>query len=219
MLHERVVYQSLKELVVQRIRKAILDGELELGTRLVETTVAEELGVSRGPVREAFLDLAREGLLEIHPRRGASVTTLAPDDIWQIYALRGQLEALLIRYGLPCMTEADIRYLEELVAQMGAVTEGPGAVARATELDLSFHGHIAQCCPYPRIVEAYRSLDAQVGAGIYTVIRVVSGTIGAMQAKHMPLLAAIQSRDVARAEQATHSHWMVTAERIRSLGK
>jgi DNA-binding GntR family transcriptional regulator len=208
-------HQSLKDLVVQRIRKAIFDGQLELGARLIETSVAEELGVSRGPVREAFLDLAKEGLLVINPRRGASLSTLAPDDIWQIYILRAHLEALLVRFGLQHFGPSDLDYLEGVVEEMGTLSDGPGEIARATALDLKFHGRIADACPYPRLREAYQALDAQVGAGIYTVVKVLPGTLTRMKAKHEPVVRALRTRDLTVAETAVQTHWIETADRIR----
>lgn len=209
-------HQSLKHLVVQRIRQAILDGQLELGSRILETTVAHELGVSRGPVREAFIDLAREGLLVINPRRGASVSALAPDDVWQIYTLRAQLEALLVRHGLAHFRVADYAYLEDVLDEMGSLTDGPGQIARATELDLKFHKRIIDACPYPQLREAYHGLDGQVGAGIYTVVKVVPGTLSRMRAKHQPVLDALRTMDVGVAETAVRAHWIETADRIRS---
>lgn len=214
MTRDFLVHHSLKDLVVQRIRRAIFDGHLELGSRLVETSVAEELGVSRGPVREAFLDLSREGLLVINPRRGASVSTLAPEDMWQIYTLRGHLEVLLIRHGLRRITLRDIEYLQGLVTEMGTLSDTPGEIARATELDLAFHGRIAAACPYPRLVEAYRAFDGQVGAGIYTVIRVLKGTLRQMQVKHQPLLDAIRTGDREVAEAEVQAHWIETADKM-----
>jgi DNA-binding GntR family transcriptional regulator len=210
-----VDHQSLKDRVAAHIRRAILDGQMELGTRLIETTVAAEMGVSRGPVREAFLHLAREGLLEINPRRGASVTTLAPEDIWQLYTLRAHLEALMVRYGLAHMGPADFRFLEELVDEMGGLVEGPGAIATITELDLAFHGRIAECCPYPRMVEAYRALDSMIGACIYTVVKTLNSPMTRMQERHRTVLDGLKMGNVPVAEAVVQAHWIETAEQMR----
>lgn len=214
-IRDRLGHRSLKELVAGHLRQAILDGALELGTRLTETAVADELGVSRGPVREAFQDLAREGLLDLNPRRGVSVTTLAPDHIWQLYTLRAHLEALLVRHGLIHITSSDLDYLQTLVDEMSKLTRGRGEIARATELDLEFHGRIADRCPYSRMVEAYRALDSQVGAGIYTVVQVLPGTLERFRSKHQVVLDALRTADLSVAEAAVEAHWIYTADRIR----
>lgn len=214
-----VVHHSLKDLVVQRIRRAILDGKLGLGARLVETTVADQLGVSRGPVREAFLDLAREGLLILSPRKGAWVSTLEPADMWQIYTLRGHLEVLLVRHGLKNMGPTDFDYLERLVEEMGKLTDGPGQISRATELDLAFHGRIAAACPHPRIVEQYRTMDGLVGAGIYSVINLLKSTVRQMKVMHEPVLRALRTRDIEVAEKAVQAHWSDTAARMQHLSR
>lgn len=214
---DQLGHQSLKELVVSRIRRAILEGELELGSRLVETTVAAELGISRGPVREAFLDLCREGLLVINPRRGASVSTLSPDDIWQLYTLRAHLEVLLIRHGLRHVTAADLEALTALAEEMGELLSRPYTVARIIELDLAFHGLIAERCPYPRLVEAYRALDGQVGAGIYTVVKVLPGTMSRMKEKHLAVVRALRDGKLPAAEALLEAHWMETADKIQHV--
>lgn len=215
-ISNRLGHRSLKDLVAERIRQSILDGQLELGTRLTETAVAEELGVSRGPVREAFLTLAREGLLKLNPRRGISVATLPPDEIWQLYTLRAHLEALLIRHGMSRFTPGDLDYLQELVDEMRLLSQGSGSIARATELDLKFHGRIATRCPFSRMVESYRALDGQVGAGIYTVVKVLPGTLERFAHIHQVVLDALRTGDPGVAEAAVQAHWIYTADRIRS---
>lgn len=216
MANKRFIHHSLKDLVVEHIRKSILDGELPLGVRLTETEVAEELGISRGPVREAFLDLFREGLLELTPRRGARVTTLAPDDIWELYTLRGHLESLLVRHAWPHVTSRHIDYLQQLVDDMEALPPGSAGVVRKTELDLLFHGHIAQICPYPRMVQAYCALDGQVGAGIYTVTKYAPDSAHGFAEKHQLVVDALRTGDLETAAAAVEAHWTTTADRILS---
>lgn len=219
MTNKQLVHHSLKDLVVEHIRKSILDGELALGVRLTETEVAEELGISRGPVREAFLDLFREGLLELTPRRGARVTTLAPDDIWELYTLRGHLESLLVHHAWPHISADDIAYLQQLVDDMRSLTHDRAAVVRATELDLTFHGHLVHMCPYPRMVQAYCALDGQVGAGIYTVTKVTDNAIEGFAEKHQVVVDALKSDDLDLAVTAVQAHWTETADRILALSR
>jgi DNA-binding GntR family transcriptional regulator len=95
----------LSENVVGAIRQAIFDGELELGQRLVETELAEQLGVSRGPIREALRLLANEGLVVINVHRGTFVAKPTPNDVEELYTLRQVLETLALRRVAESATE------------------------------------------------------------------------------------------------------------------
>ena len=82
---------------VSQLRDAIVTGGMRPGERLVETELAERLGLSRGPIREALHQLAREGLVTIHPNRGAVVSAVHAEDVVEVYALRATLGAMALR--------------------------------------------------------------------------------------------------------------------------
>ncbi|MEA1963561.1 MAG: GntR family transcriptional regulator, partial [Candidatus Aerophobetes bacterium] len=88
---------NLSEDVYEAIKRRLGDKDLKPGTKIKEEELAEELGVSRTPVREAISKLEREGLVEIIPRYGTFVANLSPEDIEEIYDLRGALEGLAIK--------------------------------------------------------------------------------------------------------------------------
>src|SRR2546423_13163446 len=90
-------HPSLQEKVYDHLKQAILAGEIEPGERLLETRLAQSLGVSRIPVREAIRKLEREGLIVVFPRRGVYASSLSPRDVDEVYAVRAVLEGLAAR--------------------------------------------------------------------------------------------------------------------------
>ena len=93
----KIVRQTLREQVTQAIRMMLLTGELEPGTRIVEQDLAQELGVSRGPVREALRQIEQEGLLEYTSHVGCSVKEFTVQDVYEVYLLRANLEILAVK--------------------------------------------------------------------------------------------------------------------------
>ncbi|MHA3701308.1 GntR family transcriptional regulator [Jatrophihabitans sp. YIM 134969] len=91
-------HRSLRDDTVDELRRLILNGELEAGSRLTEAAVCERLGVSRIPVREAFRRLEAEGLLQSHPRRGVTVTGLDPNELTVVREVRTALELMAVRH-------------------------------------------------------------------------------------------------------------------------
>lgn len=100
--------RPIREIVLERLRKAIMDGSFEPGDRLVETSIAEGMGVSRTPVREAFRQLEIEGLAENVPRKGTIVKGISKRDILEIYEIREVLEGLAFRLACANISEARI---------------------------------------------------------------------------------------------------------------
>ena len=105
-------YLPLRDVVFNTLRKAILKGELKPGERLMEIALAERLGVSRTPVREAMRKLELEGLVSIIPNKGAYVTGITRQDVEDIYAIRSLLEGLCARWATAYITEKQLVYPE-----------------------------------------------------------------------------------------------------------
>ena len=135
-------YPSLHGRVIEELRQAILSGQLKPGERLVEGKLAEELGVSRNPVREAIRVLASEGLVEVTARRGASVVTMTEQEVRETIEMRALLEGQNARL-------AARRQDKEILKRIDAVLKkGTAAVAakryeRLTDLNEQFHRELA----------------------------------------------------------------------------
>jgi DNA-binding GntR family transcriptional regulator len=141
------------EFAAARLRQEILDGVLPLGTLLAESAVAQRLGVSRVPVREALFTLEREGLVEFSDTGRAFVKELTPRDFEELFLLRLALEPLAARLAASTL-HADSSRLEENVI----ATERAECMAEVTRLDLDFHEMILEASGHGRLLKLWRSL-------------------------------------------------------------
>jgi DNA-binding GntR family transcriptional regulator len=117
------------------LRQRILSGELRGGQPIRQEQIAQEMGVSRIPLREALKQLEAEGFVTIAPHKGAVVSTLSAEEAEELFALRLQLEAWLLRDAIPRMREADFAHLDAIIDESRA----PDNLARWGELNWQFH--------------------------------------------------------------------------------
>ncbi len=115
---DRPDVRSIEEVVTTALRDAILSGELRPGERLLQEQLADQLRVSRIPLRDALRRLEAEGLVRIGPRRGAEVASLSPADVREIYDIRISLEPALMRRAIVALGTADIKRLVEMSERM-----------------------------------------------------------------------------------------------------
>ena len=149
--------RTLRERLVGVLRAAILDATLPPGTRLVETKLAERLGVSRGPLREAIAQLVEEGLLEQVPYRGAVVQTFSVEDVRQIYAFRVLLESFAFELIWAQRPPEFFRTLDARHRALGyALYVGDPQEAIKRELDL--HGLAHEFSGNRPLLEAWTTL-------------------------------------------------------------
>lgn len=127
--------RAMSERVADRLRRSILDGEIRPGTRLLQTDVADALGTSRLPVREALRMLAAEGLLELEANKGARVPKLDAAEVTLLYRMRERLEPLAIIESLPRLGAGELERLREIQARISADVELRDFLA----LDREFH--------------------------------------------------------------------------------
>jgi DNA-binding GntR family transcriptional regulator len=138
-----VVHQPLRDGVVDQLRQAIVAGRFAPGERLFEDQIADELEVSRNPVREALQALAREGFVELEPRRGARVATISRTRVEELFELRESLEGLVARLAAVRRTDAQLAELESLVAT-GTVAAEEGRLGELPDLNTRFHELLAE---------------------------------------------------------------------------
>ena len=145
--------------VKEELREAILAGRLEPGTRLRAEAVAERLNTSRTPVREALVLLAREGLVEIEPRRGASVRAFDAADLADLYDVRALIEPHAARRGAVRVSPSQLARMQELCRlseERGAADEQ--SVSDQLALNDEFHGIVLHAAESPRLAAAMSAL-------------------------------------------------------------
>jgi DNA-binding GntR family transcriptional regulator len=178
--------------VRERMRAAILNGQLPGGTRLVQNNIAEILEVSTTPVREALRDLASEGLIIVDAHRGAVVAEFDEDDLREVYEIRQRLEPLMIEFALPQITDEMIERAEEIHEAMCAAPES----ATWVQLNREFHMCIYAAADHPRLVSLVRSLqDASVMA-VSAKLHRLPAVREQANSEHAQLLDAIRRRDL-----------------------
>lgn len=210
---DKLTTTSLKEHVIRALRKSILQGTLRPGTRIVEQVVAEELGISRGPVREALLQLEAEGLLVIHPRRGAEVTKLSAQDAWEIYTLRANLETFALRLAMTKYTKEDFRAMNDIVSRMTRYVK-ENDVNALLDADLRFHNLLVGRSQHKRLAQNHQTLDPLMGAIFYTSIYDANIMLENMPARHQSIVNTLQDGDVTQAIQAVSEHYVGPANSI-----
>ncbi len=144
------------ERVVDSVREMILDGRLAAGARLGEVELAERLGVSRTPVREALTRLGAEGLVELSPNKGARVATWSRDEIEGIFDLRSALEPRLTALAVGSATDQDVEALDDLARQMLEVGLPGGAqdLDALVPLNRAFHGRLVELAGHSALANA-----------------------------------------------------------------
>lgn len=153
---------TLGDEVAQRLRDAILRGEFVAGQRLREESLAEMLQVSRGPVRDAFGVLEREGLVVLTPHHGATVVELSREDLEEVYSLRMVLEVLAARYAVRSATAADLNRLDRALATFIDALAGEPTEQEAADLDVQFHDAFYQAAHHDRLYLSWSNIRLQV---------------------------------------------------------
>ena len=197
-------YLPLRDVVFNTLRQAILKGELKPGERLMEIALAERLGVSRTPIREAMRKLELEGLVVMIPRRGAQVANITEKDLNDVLEVRIALENVAIEKACKNMTDEDMSRL--WVAAKGFEhTIGEGNLVKLAEADVAFHEIICQASDNKRLIQTLNNLREQIYR--YRVEYLKDGeTRDVLVREHEELTRAIRERDVERAQKISFQH-------------
>jgi DNA-binding GntR family transcriptional regulator len=193
---------SLVELAYRSIRDSILSGYLPMGTRLLDTRLAQDLEISRGTVRDALGRLVDEGLVVEQPRQGMFVREFGPQDVIDIYNVRIALEPaaarLAVRHG------ADVAPLEDLLRRMREAADA-GDVPTVSAVELAFHFEICAMSRNQHLIDCYRMIQSRVRMALSLDNR-GNDDYGSIADRHEPILEALRSGDELRAAAAAHAH-------------
>lgn len=156
-------YMPLREVVFLTLRRKILKGEMKPGERLMEISLANELGVSRTPIREAIRKLEHEGLVEMVPRRGAHVAGITRQELSDVLEIRRSLDVLAIRKAIEYMSGEDMEKLKEAEENFASlVGRGNADLAMLGEADEHFHDVIYRGTNNRRLIQILNNLREQM---------------------------------------------------------
>ncbi|MBR1805947.1 MAG: GntR family transcriptional regulator, partial [Selenomonadaceae bacterium] len=154
-------YQPLRETVCETLREAIRKGILEPGERLMEVQLAEELGISRTPVREAIRKLEQEGYVIMMPRRGTYVSSVSVSDIKEIFEIRSALESLSTGLAARRIEPDELEKLRALLAEIEGHIKSRD-MDKIVEADIEFHGLLYRVSRNERLVAIIGNLKEQL---------------------------------------------------------
>lgn len=195
---------SLRGRVFHRLREDILNGKYKELEELKEAAIAEEMGVSRTPVREAFRQLELEGLIQIIPNKGAYVTGITVKDVQDIYAIRSLLEGLCAKWATKNISFEQLEEMEENV-YLSDFHAGKGHAQQLTELDNRFHEILYEASGSKMLEHVLKEFHEYV-------LRVRRKTLSddargvASNEEHRKIMEAIKEKDADLAEKLANAH-------------
>lgn len=197
-------YKPLREIVFESLREAIVKQVIRPGERLMEIQLAEELGVSRTPIREAIRKLEQEGFVIIIPRKGAYVAEISFKDIHELFEIRAALEGLASSLAAERATEEELEEMEKLLFNQ---TEhiNSGNISESVKVDVTLHDLIYKASRNERLLNTLYNLRKQVHR-----FRIVSISTPGRKAKtieeHKWIVEAISERNVELAKKLSIKH-------------
>ncbi|MBO9307452.1 GntR family transcriptional regulator, partial [Thermomicrobium sp.] len=195
----RVLREEIKEYLID----AILRGQLRPGDRIIETRIAQDLGVSQTPVREALRDLELLGFVTSEPFRGTRVRAFTHEELVQIYPIRAAIEGVAARAAATRITTEQLLALEEQIDRMREASE-LGDEATAIEADIAFHRIIVEASGNRLLEQFWTSLV--LATTTFLTFSIHRRAIEGLAARHEPILEALRARDPDRAEAAMRRH-------------
>ena len=191
-------HMTLRERIVESIRNAIVNGQLQAGTRIAEPELADKFGISRTPIREAFRQLESEGFISVVPRKGAIVASLSPQDISNFYDLKMVLEGYAARCATKVLTATDIAKMETVNRQIEAASQKKD-LRRVLELHNEFHDIFLRACGNEKLHAIVQNMVMQFQR--FRLILAMPGKIEGSIRQHRDIIEAFRKKDPDIAEE------------------
>jgi len=198
------------------LRSQILSGQYSHGEHLAEEEIAEALGISRTPVREALRRLAAEGLVEVTPNRGANVAQWSTEELREIFTLRAMLESYAVERAVVRATREDLIQLEIICERMEAVVAKPKSAKSYTaiaQVNRDFHGALAALADSPRLNALIESLTL-VPVVLQTFRKYSPEALARSSRHHREILDAMKARDGAWASSVMRAHILAARDEV-----
>jgi DNA-binding GntR family transcriptional regulator len=214
-------YRPLGDVVFNKLRDAIIDGQLAPGQWLRQEALAQKLGVSQMPVREALKRLVAEGLAVRIPYKGVQVVEFSPQDIVDMVTVRMVLESLAVRFATPLITPEELERLKENLRQAAAYTT-QDHMAERRQLNTEFHLSICRASGRRYLVHQIETLwrwfpSVMLYEGIRRQEALSPIRLERESREHQAVLAALEKRDAQAAEEETRHHIRNLAEELTEV--
>ena len=211
-----VTRSNLREQIQDVLLQRIVEGTYQPGERIVETRIAQELGVSQGPVREALRDLEQLGCVVHEPGRGCSVREFSAEELLEAFPVRAALEALAARLAAERITRAELAELERLLERMRAAARS-GDAHEQSQANASFHATIVRATRNETLERQWRMLEPY--SRTYLTVSRPGIDLLHLSDRHEPVLDALRRGDPEAAAEAMHEHLMGAAELLTEEGE
>ena len=206
-------YLPLRDVVFNTLRDAILTGKLVPGERLMENQLAEKLGESRTPVREALRMLELENLVELVPRKGAQVLDMSEKDIVNILEVRSALEGLATSVACKKMTKEDLQQLKNMEVDFEkAVAEND--VEHFVDIDEDFQDLIFAATENDKLINIFRNLRIQLYRYRMAQAKNNETSMSTIVAHHRSIIRAIENHDAEEGASIAQGHIKYQTESI-----
>ncbi len=208
-------YLPLRDVVFQTLRTAILKGDLHPGERLMELQLADKLGVSRTPIREAIRMLEREGLAVTIPRKGAEVARMTQKDMEDVLQIRMALEELAVTLACQNIVPSRLHELHIAMEEFADKTR-KGDLAMIAKADVNFHDILYNSSDNPKLISMLNNLREQMYR--YRVEYLKRPEVyPLLMEEHHNLYDALKNKDIEKAKECTRKHLINQAEMVRKI--
>lgn len=197
-------YLPLRDVVFNTLRQSILTGELKPGERLMEIHLADKLGVSRTPIREAIRMLELEGLVTMIPRRGAEVAQITEKNLREVLEVRGALDALAVELACERITQEELEQLKKACDHFEEETK-KGSANQVAQADVALHDIILKASRNEKLVQMIGNFSQQMYRYRLEYVK-DEAHYEMLILEHQRIYEAIRDRDKERGAEAIRTH-------------
>lgn len=211
-----IIHKTRTQLVVEVLRERILSGDIKAGEPLRQSAIAEQLNVSRIPVREALVQLEAEGLVNFEPHKGASASELSTSQVTELFELRAMIESDLLAKAIPNLQKSDLDEAEKVLCALESAFKLKDSVASWSLLNTQFHTCLYKAANRPHTLEVVNGLNTNCDRYIRLQL-LLTGGIPTAEREHRILLDLCKKRDISAATSLLREHILHAAEAIKKL--
>ena len=208
-----IVHKTRTQLVVEEIRERILQGDIKAGEPLRQAALAQELNVSRIPIREALVQLEAEGLVKFEPHKGATAAEISIKQVDEVFELRALMESELLAYSIPNLTSADIESASEIIDQIEALEDNDSKIG---ELNYRFHNILYSKAERPHTFELADILISN-SLRFIRMHLTLAGGLKTSQKEHRNLLSLCADKQIDEACDYLKAHILKAKHEIISF--